>query len=78
MPKIEFEIKALSEGGQSHFSYEDSWSLYLHLVLLIVFLFLFGTTIYSYTKYYKDYARLDSPHFVIALALFFQLGGLLF
>lgn len=39
---------------------------------------MFGTTIYSYIQYYKEFDRFDSPHFIIGLALFMQLGGLLF
>lgn len=43
-----------------------------------MFAALFSTTIWSYVKYYQEFDRYDSPHFVIGIALFMQLGGLMF
>jgi hypothetical protein len=70
MPKIEIEVKVTSENGTNHFSYEDQGLLSLHLLLLIIFALLFAGTIYAYNKYYKENDRMDSPHFIIALAIF--------
>ena len=78
MPKIDLEVRVMGENGQSHFSYEESGSLQLHLWLLLVFVLMFGTTIYSYTQYYKEYGKTESPHFLIMLALFIHIGAIFF
>jgi len=74
MPKFEFDVTIvhdLSNDNYDHFSYEDDGTLTLHLVLLILFASIFGMTVFSYYQYSKVYERYDSPHFIIALALFF-------
>lgn len=78
MPKVELHVSMMNEDGQSHFSYEDSSTLSIHIILLLAFGGLFGTTIYSYIKFNKEFERWDSPHFVIALTLLMLLGGLMF
>ena len=78
MPKIEveFEITSNINGQESHFSYEEQGLLVLHLALFAIFAILFGLTIYSYMWFHKTFDRYDSPHFVIILALFFQMSGI--
>ena len=71
MPKVELEVTMMTDNGHSHFSYEDHGALALHFWLLVLFSALFGTVIYSYIQYYKEFDRWDSPHFVIGLTLFF-------
>ncbi|CDW71798.1 integral membrane protein gpr180-like [Stylonychia lemnae] len=78
MPKIEMEFEIFLNVGDSydHFSYEEEGTLQLHLVLLVLFALIFGLTVYSYYQYQKQFERYDSPHFIMALALFFQMSGI--
>ncbi len=50
MPKIEIEMEITNIIGDTydHFSYEEEGNLQLHLILLILYVSIFGMTIYSY------------------------------
>jgi hypothetical protein len=73
MPKIEVEFEIFLDLGETydHFSYEEERTLELHFILLVLFATIFGLTVYSYYTYSRIYERYDSPHFIMALALFF-------
>ena len=77
MPRLEIEFSMLNDEGTNQFSYEDTGLMELHIALMLVFAAIFGGTVYSYVLYYQDFQRMDSPHFVLILALFLQLSGLM-
>lgn len=78
MPKFEFEVTVvhdLGNGEYDHFSYEEDGTLRLHVLLLLLFAGIFGFTVFSYYKFSRLHDRYDSPHFIVALALFMHMGG---
>lgn len=50
----------------------------LHIMLFLIVVALFGTTIYSYIQYNKNFYSLSSPHFVLLISLSCQIWALLF
>ena len=80
MPRVEVEFDIMNKIGEEfdQFSYEEQGVLGLHLFLLVIFVAIFGTTIYFYMQYSKIYDRYDTPHFIMLIALFIHMGGIFF
>mmetsp|Transcript_19299 Transcript_19299/g.18445 ORF Transcript_19299/g.18445 Transcript_19299/m.18445 type:complete len:290 (+) Transcript_19299:304-1173(+) len=75
MPRVEVEVTFFNE-GENHFSYEDQGQISLHVGLILLFGAILGQTIYGYVLHYREFARMDSPHFMMILALFLHIGAL--
>jgi len=73
--KLEVQIEAMRAG--SHFSYEESSSLFWHMASFIVFLLVMGTNVYYFVKDILVSEKADRPLLFVTCAVSMQIMGIL-
>ena len=74
MPKIRFELKTLNDG--SHFSSEEEGVLFMHVIMLVLFLYFLGVSGYKFWLDLKLSEAWETPLGLLIVALLLEIGHL--
>ena len=75
LPKIQFYIEQMNEG--SHFSQEETWMLEINLLMLVIFLYFVGFSVWKFVQEVKKDDFVEKPLAFFLMGLLMELQQIL-